>query len=213
MIILIGGEKGGTGKTTIATNIAALLAIDENDVLLVDTDPQKTASFWSLTRDEYNIEPRITTIQKFDNVKKEVLALRPKFDHIVIDAGGRDSMELRTSLLVADKVFFPLRASQFDLWTLAKINNHVSDARAINENLKAFVLMNQNSHNPSVKENEEACDYLDEFDELNSMQSSITERIAFRKAAIKGLSIPELKPEDKKATSEILAVYEEMMNV
>ena len=73
--------------------------------------------------------------------------------------------------------------------------------------------MNQNSHNPSVKENEEACDYLDEFDELNSMQSSITERIAFRKAAIKGLSIPELKPEDKKATSEILAVYEEMMNV
>ena len=213
MIILIGGEKGGTGKTTIATNIAALLAIDENDVLLVDTDPQKTASFWSLTRDEYNIEPRITTIQKFDNVKKEVLALRPKFDHIVIDAGGRDSMELRTSLLVADKVFFPLRASQFDLWTLAKINSHVSDARAINENLKAFVLMNQNSHNPSVKENEEACDYLDEFDELNSMQSSITERIAFRKAAIKGLSIPELKPEDKKATSEILAVYEEMMNV
>lgn len=213
MIILIGGEKGGTGKTTIATNIAALLAIDENDVLLVDTDPQKTASFWSLTRDEYNIEPRITTIQKFDNVKKEVLALKPKFDHIVIDAGGRDSMELRTSLLVADKVFFPLRASQFDLWTLAKINNHVSDAKAINENLKAFVLMNQNSHNPSVKENEEACDYLDDFDELNSMQSSITERIAFRKAAIKGLSIPELKPEDKKATSEILAVYEEMMNV
>lgn len=212
MIILIGGEKGGTGKTTIATNIAALLAIEENDILLVDTDPQKTASFWALTRDENNIEPRVTTIQKFDNVKKEILALRSKFDHIVIDAGGRDSIELRTSLLVADKVFFPLRASQFDLWTLAKINSHVNDAKAINENLKAFVLINQASHNPSVKESEQAKDYLDEFDELNPMQSFLTERIAFRKAAINGLSIPELTPEDKKATSEILSVFKEIKN-
>lgn len=213
MIILIGGEKGGTGKTTIATNIAALLAIEGNDVLLVDTDPQKTASFWSLTRDESNIEPRVTTIQKFDNVKKEILALKPKFDHIIIDAGGRDSMELRTSLLVADKVFFPLRASQFDLWTLAKINSHVNDAKAINENLKSFVLINQTSYNPYVKEGEEATSYLDDFEELKPMKSFITERIAFRKAAIKGLSIPELKPEDKKATAEMLDVFEEMMNV
>lgn len=213
MIVLIGGEKGGTGKTTIATNLAALRAIDGNDVLLVDTDPQKTASFWSLTRDEKNITPRVTTIQKFDNVKQEILALKNKFDDIIIDAGGRDSMELRTALLVAQKAFFPLRASQFDLWTLAKINNHVRDARSINEQLKAFVLINQASSNPSVKEQIDASEYLEEFDELKIINLSITERIAFRKAAIQGICVKELTPEDKKATSEVLALYEEVFNV
>ena len=40
MIVLVGGEKGGTGKTTIATNLAALRAMAGRDVLLVDTDPK-----------------------------------------------------------------------------------------------------------------------------------------------------------------------------
>ncbi len=213
MIILIGGEKGGTGKTTLATNLAATSAINGDDVLLVDTDPQRTASFWSLTRDEKNIMPRVTTIQKFDNVKKEIFALKNKFDHIFIDAGGRDSLELRTALLVADKAFFPLRASQFDLWTLAKINNHVGDARAINENLRAFVLINQASPNPSVKEGEDASIYLEEFDELNRINTVIAERIAYRKAAINGECVQELSPEDKKASAEILSLYEEVFNV
>lgn len=213
MILLIGGEKGGTGKTTISTNIAALRAIDGYDVLLVDTDPQKTASFWGLTRDENNVSPRVTTIQKFDNVKKEILALKSKFDEIIIDAGGRDSVELRTSLLVADKVVFPLRASQFDLWTLAKINSQVSDARAINEGLRAFVMINQASSNPSVRESDDAGGFLDDFDELTLLNTVIAERIAFRKAAISGRSVKELMPEDKKASSEIFSLYEEIYNV
>lgn len=212
MIILIGGEKGGTGKTTLATNLVAMRAIDGYDELLVDTDPQKTASFWSLTRDEKNITPRVTTIQKFDNVKKEVQALSSKFDDIVIDAGGRDSMELRTALLVADKAFFPLRASQFDLWTLAKINNHVADAKAINENLQAFVMINQASSNPNVKEADLASGYLEEFEELKIINTTIAERIAFRKAAIQGKCVQELIPEDKKATNEILSLYEEVFS-
>lgn len=213
MILLIGGEKGGTGKTTISTNIAALRALDGYDILLVDTDPQKTASFWGLTRDENSSLPRVTTIQKFDNVKKEIIALASKFDDIIIDAGGRDSVELRTSLLVADKAIFPLRASQFDLWTLAKINSHVSDARAINEKLKSFVMINQASSNPSVKESNSAGDFLDDFDELSLLQTVIAERIAFRKAAISGKSVRELAPEDKKASSEIMSLYKELFNV
>ena len=57
MIVLIGGEKGGTGKTTIATNLAALRAMAGRDVLLVDTDPQGSASYWTTSRDENAIKP------------------------------------------------------------------------------------------------------------------------------------------------------------
>ena len=65
MVILIGGEKGGTGKTTIATNLAALRALAWHDVLLVDTDSQGSASYWASSRDEAGIKPRVACIQKF----------------------------------------------------------------------------------------------------------------------------------------------------
>lgn len=212
MIVLFGGEKGGTGKTTIATNIAALRAKAGYDVLLVDTDPQKTASYWSLIRDEKEQLPKITTIQKFDNIKKEILSLKNKFDDIIIDAGGRDSIELRTGLLVSDKVISPLRASQFDLWTLAKINHHIQDAQLINEKLTPFILINQSPSHPAVKEEKEAFSFLKEFETLNILSSFIKERIAFRKAAMNGLSVTELSPEDKKASLEISQLYEEVFN-
>ena len=77
MIVLIGGEKGGTGKTTIATNLAALRALAGRDVLLVDTDPQGSASYWASSRDEDGIKPRVACIQKFGKgLQGEVQDLR-----------------------------------------------------------------------------------------------------------------------------------------
>ena len=46
MIILFGGEKGGTGKTTLAVNLAAMRARAGYDVLLVDADRQESAAAW-----------------------------------------------------------------------------------------------------------------------------------------------------------------------
>ena len=60
MVILIGGEKGGTGKTTLATNLAALRAQSGKDVLLLDTDVQASASYWAQIRDERDITPRVS---------------------------------------------------------------------------------------------------------------------------------------------------------
>ncbi len=63
-IVLFGGEKGGTGKTTLATNMAAMLALQGKDVLLLDTDRQGTASFGATVREDTKIEPRIACVQK-----------------------------------------------------------------------------------------------------------------------------------------------------
>jgi len=52
MVILIGGEKGGTGKSMIATNLAAIHSIQGDDALLLDTDKQATATYWAINRDE-----------------------------------------------------------------------------------------------------------------------------------------------------------------
>jgi chromosome partitioning protein len=213
MIIVIGGEKGGPGKTTLATNLSAMRTHETKDTLLMDTDKQPTASYWCSIREDNNVLPRISSIQKFDkSVRTEAIALKAKYKDIIIDAGGRDSPELRGSLLVADKAIFPLRPSQFDLWTLSRLSNLVEIAAQVNENLVAYIVFNQAPTNPSVKEVDDAKQLLPEFSNLNLMKTIVYERIAFRKAAINGMSVLEYKPEDMKAIEEIRSLYEEIFN-
>lgn len=211
MIILVGGEKGGPGKTTIATNIAAMRTDEMEDVLLVDTDRQPTSSYWCSMREDKGVKPRVASIQKHDKaVRTEISELKKKFSDIIIDAGGRDSPELRGALLVCDKAIFPLRPSQFDLWTLGRLNTLVEIALEINENLKAYVVINQSSPNPAVREAEEMKEFLSEFENINLMKSIICERIVFRRAALNGMAVTEYKPEDIKANEEMNALYREI---
>ena len=51
MIVLIGGEKGGTGKTTLATNLVVERTNEVGDILLIDADKQMTASHWCSVRE------------------------------------------------------------------------------------------------------------------------------------------------------------------
>lgn len=211
MILLIGGEKGGPGKTTLATNIAAIRTQEIGDVLLIDTDKQPTSSYWCSLREDKGIKPRVSSIQKYDKaVRTEVMQLKKKFSDIIIDAGGRDSPELRGALLVCDKAVFPLRPSQFDLWTLGRLNSLVEIAKEINENLRAYVVINQSSPNPAVKEAEEMKGFLNEFENIKLLKSVICERISFRRAALNGMAVTEYKPEDHKATEEIMGLYKEI---
>jgi chromosome partitioning protein len=211
MIILVGGEKGGPGKTTVATNIAAMRTREIEDVLLVDTDRQPTSSYWCSMREDKGIKPRVASIQKYDKaVRTEITELKKKFSDIIIDAGGRDSPELRGALLVCDKAIFPLRPSQFDLWTLGRLNTLVEVALEINENLKAYVVINQSSPNPAVREADEMKEFLSEFGNIKLMSSVICERIVFRRAALNGMAVTEYKPEDIKANEEMNALYREI---
>lgn len=213
MIVLVGGEKGGPGKTTIATNLAAIRTKNTEDLLLMDTDKQPTASYWCSLREDNQILPRVASIQKFEKaVRTETLALEAKYKDILIDAGGRDSSELRSALLVADKAIFPLRPSQFDLWTLGRMNTLVETATEFNEKLSAFIVINQASPNPAVKEVEEARELISEFANLKLLKTCLCERIVYRRAAIQGMAVTEYKPEDAKAVEEVTNLYEEIFN-
>lgn len=211
MIILFGGEKGGAGKTTLATNIATLRTIKQRDTLLVDTDRQSTASWWCSAREEASIIPRISSVQKYEKaVRTEIVELSKKFTDIIVDAGGRDSPELRGALLVCDTAVFPLRPSQFDLWTLRRLSILVETAKEINEDLEAYIVVNSASPNPIVKEVEEMRDLVKEFTQFKMLNTNIHERIVYRRAAIVGMGVVEYKPEDTKAVNEIVNLYDEL---
>ena len=211
MVILIGGEKGGTGKTTIATNLAALRALAGHDVLLVDTDSQGSASYWAGSRDEAGIKPRVACIQKFGKgLQGEVQDLAGRYQDVIIDAGGRDSVELRAAMIVAHKAFVPIQASQFDIWTLGRMNDLAVTAQGFNPDLRAWVVINRGSTNPLVREVAQAGEILDDFEHLDLATSVIRDRIAYRKAACEGLSVAEMKPVDLKASNEMNAFHSEV---
>lgn len=209
MIILIGGEKGGTGKTTLATNLAQMRASASKDVLLIDSDKQESASSWAGLREEIGIEPPITTVQKVGkNITRDLLDLAKRYDDLIVDAGGRDSVELRAAMVAAHKLFIPVQASQFDVWTLGNMSELVDQAQALNPELKAYVVLNRASTNPVVSEADEARELFNDFENLNFCGVTLRDRIAFRKASSGGLGINEIRPTDAKAKEEMNQFYE-----
>lgn len=213
MIVLIGGEKGGTGKTTLATNLAAMRALAGHDVLLIDSDPQSSANYWAQNRDELGIQPRVACVQKFGKgLAMEIKDLAQRYQDIILDAGGRDSVELRSALVVVDKVYMPIQPSQFDVWTLNAMNALVETAKGFNPTLQAKVVISRASTNPSVQESEETRKLLADFPHLEPLALIIRDRIAYRKAAKEGVAVTELKPKEAKASEEMTALYNEIFN-
>lgn len=213
MIILIGGEKGGTGKTTLATNLAAKRALAGRDVLLIDTDQQGSANYWAQSRDDTGTRPRVACVQKFGKgLQTEVQDLARRYQDILIDAGGRDSVELRAALVVTHKAYIPIQPSQFDIWTLDRMDELVTSAQGFNPSLRAWVIVSRVSTNPSVHEFQDAREILEDFSHLALSGVAIRDRIAYRKAARDGLCVDELKPKDPKATEEIQTLYAEIFD-
>lgn len=110
MIVLIGGEKGGTGKATLATNLVAQRAQAGHDVLLVDTDRQGSASSWTQVWDASGRKLQVTCVQECGKgLQTAMRDLARRYEDVSINAGGRDSVELRAGLVLADKASLPYR--------------------------------------------------------------------------------------------------------
>src|SRR5438874_2848584 len=104
MILISGGTKGGSGKTTIATNLAIMRATQGQDVLLIDADDQETASDFTILRNERPGGVAGYTSIKLTGaaVRTQTLRLSDKYNDIIIDTGGRDTSSQRAALSVAD---------------------------------------------------------------------------------------------------------------
>ena len=218
MIVLVGGEKGGTGKSTISTNLSVMRALANRDVLLYDIDPQRTSTFWASRRDENAVKPRISSTQKIlDNrvlnpgivIRNELKGLVSKYEDIIVDAGGAASEVLRASMTIADIMVLPVMPSSFDVWTLGTMNSLISEVRHSNPNLKIVLVYNKVAANPHTAKSEmqDSNEIVSDFEEITANECVLVYRVAVRRAQSKGLAIVEFKPQDDKAIEEIENLY------
>jgi chromosome partitioning protein len=206
MIILSGGEKGGTGKTTLATNLAVYRAHRGRDVLLLDVDEQGSSSRWANIRTATQQNPRIACMAKHGIVADAVRDVAKRYDDIVIDAGGGETQELRSALLVADVFVVPVRPSLLDLWTSENLEEVVTLARGFNPGLRLVLAISQAPTHHKVTETAEAEELLKTFASFELARTVLHMRKTYRDAIVEGRGVQEM-PNDKARTElEALAV-------
>src|SRR3954447_6223667 len=119
-ILVVGGIKGGIGKSTLAANLAVLAARAGGDVLLIDADPQETTATWAQARADQTGElAPVTTVTIIGKqIREELKRLVGKYQTIIVDAGARDTTTQRAALSVTNLVLLPFPPRGPDLWTL-----------------------------------------------------------------------------------------------
>lgn len=207
MLIVVGGIKGGSGKSTIAVNIAVPRA-SKHKVLLVDGDDQQSTSDWFAERKSAypDLSPNLDFTQVTGrSARDRLLAIADRYDTIIVDVGGRDTDTQRAVLSIADLLLLPLQPRSVDVWTLKKVSALIGEISSINPDLKCRGFVNKAFAN-SV-DNDDTMTAINEADNIELIKLKIGDRKAFSNAYSVGLSVPEIKPRADKAIQELQDLY------
>jgi len=141
-IIAIAGQKGGSGKTTVAIALTAEWLRRGKRVLLVDGDPQKTATTWvEVAIEKAKPVPTVTamgaTMWRPDQLPK----LAQGFDVVIVDTPPRLDDVQKAALMVADVAVMPSGPSAHECWALAEQLDLVSKASVVRPELRACLLL------------------------------------------------------------------------
>jgi chromosome partitioning protein len=207
MIVTVGNIKGGVGKTTLAINLAIVQATAGRDVLLVDGDEQRTALTFTELRTDLLGTPGYTAVSlQGAALRTQVRQMATKYDEIVIDVGGRDTGSLRAALTISHTLIIPVQPRSFDIWAVDQVAVLVREAREINSELRALIVLN--AADAQGRDNEDAASVLCEVEGLELLDMSIGRRKAFPNAAAAGRAVTEHTPKDPKAIEELSALID-----
>lgn len=209
MLILVGGEKGGCGKTTTATNLAVHLISKGIDVALLDADPKPAAYKWAKRRETNPDQPpKVPMTRVRGDILLTIEGLKAKHDVVIVDAGGMDSEEQRTALVFADLALFPFNPSQYDLDTVVDVNKMVAGAKALNRKLRTASVIIAAPTNPLDQDTEAAREYLASHQHLTPLVAMLYSRKAYKNTGKTGLGVVEMA--DPKAKAEIQSLAAEI---
>jgi chromosome partitioning protein len=207
MIVAALGEKGGTGKTTIAVNLAGMRSLLGSAVLLLDADRQGSATYWLEARKESGHPAPVGRVSYngLIDVAREAQAF---YDDIVIDVGAGDAAAMRDAFTVSDAVLTPVKPAGVDMWTMGLVDELAEDALPANPRLQPYVVLNMAPPYTRNTDTNEALNALAELEVFKVAPPILRQRIAFARSTPLGMVVSELGPNAKKAAYEMQALYD-----
>jgi chromosome partitioning protein len=205
IVITVAQQKGGTGKTTLAANLAAALA-PSSRVALLDIDPQKSLTRWHAIRTQRDVEaPKLT----FSDVSGWRLAaeldrLKRTHDFVLIDSPPQIDTDARLAIRGADLVLIPVQPSPPDVWAAEG-----TLALAAAERRNARVVLNRV---PPTSRLGEAVKADIATRNLPLLRTSIGNRTGFATAFAAGLGVTEAAPRSS-AAAELRALLDELREI
>jgi chromosome partitioning protein len=208
MILAFVGQKGGAGKSTLSIFVAAELAAQGRNVLLIDADPQGTARTWhSLAVESGHPAPTViavtgATLHRPEQVPK----LAASYDDIVIDTPPRLAEVQRSALAVANVALLPCGPSAPDAWAMAESLKAVTEAQGYRPDLVASIVINRKRTGTAAAKG--ARDALVATG-LPVLGTELALRQAYQEAIAAGQGIAAYAPRDP-ATLELQALVTEL---
>lgn len=204
--------KGGAGRSTIATNLAGMLAAEGRKVALIDCDmPQGTSASWAAIRrgDDLVGDMTIATASNHVELVERVKALDAGHDYLVLDAPPRIAEMTRAALILSRLCLIPLGASAAELWATGDLLTTIDEAKAIKPEVDARILWTR--FRGSTKSAQELSAAARGELGLKELSNKLGYRVAFPEALARGMTVLEWG--ERTARVEFQAVGKEIKKI
>ena len=203
MITLVGNFKGGTGKSTVAFNLAIWLATQGKKTAAIDLDPQGSLTDVMYVREEMEYVPLVPVFQELNSKTSK------EWDEIIVDVGTADMPSMEKAMSMAGRIIIPVAPSQADVWSTQRFMDLIR--KNCKEGTIVTGLMNRADTHPRVTETEEAMEALNMINGLKMQKSYLYQRTAYRRAFSEGLAVFEMLPANK-AAGEVWRLSRSLFN-
>lgn len=195
MITVVANLKGGSGKSTVAFNLALWLQGKGCSVVAFDLDPQCTLSDVAEVRAEEEYEPMLSVNRKTSISAEE---LRQPDREVLVDVGAANADAMMVAMAGADRIVIPVPPSQPDVWATQRFLKTIREA-AQGKEKKIMAFVNRADTHRAVRESDEAEEALATLAGIEVLPQRLYQRTVYRRSLSEGLSVFELSPRSKAA--------------
>ena len=203
-VISVLNQKGGSGKTTIATHLVRAIQLKGFSVLLVDSDPQGSSRDWAAVNPENPVP--VVGIDR-PTIERDLKRIADK-DYVIID-GAPQAADLAISAIKAsDIIIIPVQPSPYDIWATSDLVDLVKQRIEMTDNkLKSAFVVSRAIKNTKI--GSEVSEVLIEYG-LPVLNAKIVQRIAYPNSAAIGKTVFETESKTSDGVAEMNALATEV---